>query len=58
MVRPKKVRMLMLRDMPSFWKMGDKRRVKPEFVDALVKAGWAKMLTEDDLAVPHGEEKK
>ena len=49
---------MMLRDMPSFWKMGDKRRVKPEFVDALVEAGWAKMLTEDDIAVPNGEEKK
>lgn len=50
--KSKKVRLVMLNDMPSFWKKGDKRRVKAEFVDTLVNAGWAKMLEEGDLVKP------
>lgn len=50
----RKVRMLMLNDFPSFWKKGDKRRVKREFVSTLVKAGWAKVIDDE----PKREEKK
>lgn len=44
----------MLNDVPAFWKKGDKRRVKVEFADALLKAGWAKMADDE----PKAEEKK
>lgn len=54
MATPQKVRLIMLDDVPHFWKKGDKRRVKAEFADTLIKAGWAKMV--DDP--PKVEEKK
>jgi hypothetical protein len=46
--------MVMLDDMPSFWKKGDKRRVKREFVDSLISAGWARLADE----TPKAEEGK
>lgn len=46
MADKRKVRLVMLDDVPSFWKKGDKRRVRVEFADTLIKAGWAKMVEE------------
>ena len=46
----------MLDDVPSFWKKGDKRRVRVEFADTLLKAGWARLADEEPRAKP--EEKK
>ena len=53
MADKRKVRLIMLDDVPHFWKKGDKRRVRAEFADTLLKAGWAKMVEE-----PKAEEKK
>ena len=47
MADDRKVRMVMLNDFPSFWKKGDKRRVKREFVDTLLVAGWAKIVVDE-----------
>ena len=41
--RPRKILMIMINDMPSFWKAGDKRRIRAEFADALLRTGWAKL---------------
>lgn len=56
--KAKKVRLIMLDDLPAFWKKGDKRRVKVEFADTLIQAGWAKMVIDDDAPPPTHEEKK